>query len=225
MIKAILRKIKRSANGIFGTKVDELYWKFRHVFDKEWAESYISEGSIGHPHRKLLVDRILAHAPLESVLEIGCASGPNLYLLAKNLPEAKLYGIDISKKAVKTGAKFFKEKNINNVFLGSGKAEELGKFKDKSIDVVFTDAALIYEGPEKIEKAVKEMIRVAKKAVVFCEQHSGDSPVFYKDHWTYDYLSLLGKFVSKEKIKTTKILPEIWGGDWGEFGYIIEALL
>jgi hypothetical protein len=24
------------------------------------------------------------------------------------------------------------------------------------------------------------------------------------------------------KVTTTKILPEIWGGNWGKFGYIIE---
>ncbi len=225
MIKPILRKIKRSANKIFGTKVDELYWKFRHIFDKKWAESYISKQSIEHPHRKILVDAISKYFPFESILEIGCASGPNLYLLAKKFPGVKLYGIDISKKAVKTGNEFLKKENINNIFLSSGKAEGLKRFQDKSIDVIFTYAVLIYEGPDKINFIIKEILRVAKKAIILCEQHQDSSSSFYQDHWIHNYKSLFSKFISEEKIKTIKIPIEIWTGDWGKFGYIIEVTL
>ena len=53
-----------------------------------------------------------------------------------------------------------------------------------------------------------------------------DSPSsFYKGHWIHNYKALFGKFISKEKIKIIKISPEIWGGDWGELGYIIEVVL
>src|SRR4030042_2921121 len=148
--KKFLRLIKRSANKIFGTKVDELFWKFRHIFDRKWPESYISQESINHPHRKFLIDKISVYYPFENILEIGCASGPNLYLLAKKFPEIKLYGIDISKKAIEVGKEYFKKENINNIFLSEGKAGELKKFGDKSIDVIFTDATLIYEGPDRI---------------------------------------------------------------------------
>jgi ubiquinone/menaquinone biosynthesis C-methylase UbiE len=225
MIKKILRKTKRLANGIFGTRIDELYWKARHVFDKEWAESYISEGSINHPHRKLLIDKISEYAPFESILEIGCASGPNLYLLAKKFPGAKLYGIDISENAIRTGSKFFKKENIGNVFLSSEKAEGLKKFQDKSIDVIFTDAVLIYEGPEKIKSVIKEMLRVAKKAIVICEQHRDFSSSFYQDNWIHDYKALFGEFVPREKITSKKIPVEIWSGNWGKLGYIIGVIL
>ena len=180
--KIILRQIKRSANKIFGTKIDELYWKFRHIFDKKWAESYISKESINHPHRKFLIDIISNYFPFESVLEIGCASGPNLYLLAKKFPKTKFYGIDISEKAIETGRDYFKKERIENVFLESGRAEDLKKFPDKSINLIFTDATLIYEGPDKIESIIKEMIRVAKKSIILCEQHTESSSIFYKDH-------------------------------------------
>src|SRR4030042_430657 len=103
--KKFLRLIKRSANKIFGTKVDELFWKFRNIFDRKWPENYISRESINHPHRKFLIDKISVYYPFENILEIGCASGPNLYLLAKKFPEIKLYGIDISKKAIEVGKK------------------------------------------------------------------------------------------------------------------------
>src|SRR4030042_6788332 len=198
-IKLILRKLKRLANKIFGTKTDELYWKFRHIFDNSWTRSYISEGSINHPHRKILIDKISAYYPFDSVLEIGCASGPNLYLISKMFPATKFYGIDVSTKAIKTGNDFFKKENINNVFLSSGKAEELKKFQDKSIDVVFTDAALIYEGPDKIDLVIREILRVTKKAIILCEQYSDSSDSFYRDHWIHNYISLFRNFIPEKK--------------------------
>jgi len=225
IIKLVLRKIKRLANKIFGTKVDELYWKFRHFIDRSWAESYISKESISHPLRKILIDKISNYFPFDSILEIGCASGPNLYLLTKKFPQTKFYGIDISKKAIGTGQNYFKKEKIKNIFLESGRAEDLKKFRDKSIDIIFTDATLIYLGLDKIDLIVKEMIRIAKKAIILCEQHTNSSRMFYKDYWVHNYNFLFGKFLSKEKIKLTKISQEVWSGDWGEMGYIIEVVL
>jgi ubiquinone/menaquinone biosynthesis C-methylase UbiE len=226
-MKKLLRKIKRTANKILGTITDEFYWKFRHFFDKNWAESYISKESINQPYRKFLIDRIAKYSPLDSVLEIGCASGPNLYLLAKKFPRTKFYGIDISKKAIEIGTEFFLKENINNVFLSPGKAEKLDRFQDKSIDVIFTNATLIYEGPERIESLIKEILRVAKKSVVFCEQHSGDIRILYKDLWIYNYEELLRKIMPKGEIKLTKIPPQLLNDDWNwkKFGYLVEIKL
>ncbi len=223
MIKLILKKIKREANKIFGSKIDELYWKFRHFFDRNWAKSYISEKSINHPHRKILIEKISNYSSFERVLEIGCASGPNLYLLAKKFSKTKFYGIDVNKNAIKTGRKFFKKENINNVFLKVGNVRNLRVFKDKSVDVVFTDAVLIYEGPEKIKGILKEMLRVTKKAIILCEQASNDLP-FYKDHWFHNYKKIFSQLLPTVQVKTTKISKEIWSGDWEKFGYIIEII-
>lgn len=217
-MKKLLRRIKRLANKIFGTKIDELYWEFRHVFDKKWAESYISEESINHPHRKFLIEKISNYFPLESVLEIGCASGPNLYLLAKKFPGAEFYGIDISRKAIEIGKDFFKKEKINNVFLNIGKADKLKKFKDKSIDLIFTDATLIYLAPDKISRVIKEMLRVAKKAIILNEWHSNSPQSFYDGHWLHNYKVLFNKFVEKAKINFTKLPEE----KWTKYGYLVE---
>jgi len=223
--KLILRKIKRLARKIFGTQVDELYWRFRHIFDKKWVESYISEESINHPHRKFLIDIISKYSPFENVLEIGCASGPNLYLLAKKFPDLEFYGIDISKKAIEVGKNFFKKENINNVFLYSGKVEGLKRFKDKSIDIIFTDAVLIYEGPDKISQIIKEMLRVVKKAIILCEWHSDSPKSVYKYHWIHNYKSLFSQFIPGQKVRITKLPKNLWEEDWRELGYFIEVIL
>jgi len=224
-MKKLLRKIKRFLDKVLGTKSDELYWKSRHFFNKKWAEKYISEESLNHPHRKFLIDKISACVPFENVLEIGCASGPNLYLLAKKFPNIKIYGVDISKKAVMTGQKWFQKQNIRNISLFSGRAENLSQFSDKAIDIIFTDAVLICIGPDKIKKLINEMLRVAKKAIILNEWHSDDFEHFCDDHWVHNYKLLFKKFIPEEKIKFTKLPENLWGGNWSKFGYIIEIII
>lgn len=225
VIKIILRKIKRLLIKVFGSKIEELYWEFRHIFDKKWTENYISEESINQPQRKFLIEKISNYYPFNSVLEIGCASGPNLYLLAKKFSEVKFYGIDISKKAIKIGKEYSKEGGIKNIFLSTNKAENLKQFSNKSIDIIFTSAILIYIGPDKISDVIKEILRVASRAIIINEWHSNSPKSFYNGHWIHNYKLLLTKFVSEEKIKFTKLPPELWSGSWSKYGYIIEVVL
>jgi ubiquinone/menaquinone biosynthesis C-methylase UbiE len=219
-----LRIIKRFLDKIFGTKSDELSWKFRHFFDKNWAKSYISEAAINHPHRKILIEEISKFYPFESVLEVGSASGANLFLLAKKYPESKFFGIDVSLPAINEGKKFFEGEKIKNVFLEKGSAQHLEKFTDKSMDVIFSDAAIIYVGPDKIDAVFKDMSRIAKTGIVLCEQHT-DKKSFYNDRWIHNYSDLVKKNISGAKINFTKIPKGVWGGDWEKYGYIIKIVL
>ncbi len=224
-MKKLLRIIKRLLDRTIGTPADEFFWRFRHILiDKEWAKSYITPESLNHPHRKLLINTIARYAPLESALEIGCASGPNLYLLAKKFPNANLRGIDISKQAINIGRKWLFEQNIRNVELIHGKADGLEIFADKSIDIVFTDAALIYIGPEKIKGVVREMTRIAKKAIILIEWCSEKPYSYEADHWAYNW-ELLFKEAGVSAIHITRLSDATWKGEWARRGCIVEALL
>lgn len=224
-MRRLLKQTKKLADKILGNKSDEWFWRFRHFFDRSnWPEKYISEESLKHPHRKLLMDIIFKYAPFESVFEIGCASGPNLYLLAKKFPGAEILGSDISQNAVDFGKKWFEKQNIKNVKLFQSYAENSFKnFPDKSIDIIITDAALIYLNSDKLEKMIKEMTRVGRKALVFNEQHTDTALPISDGHWIHNYKSLLKKFVSDDKIKFTKIPEDFYGGNWAKYGYIIEV--
>lgn len=224
-MKRLLRKIKRILDKIFGTIIDEIYWRFRHLLgNKNWPQTYVSKESLNHPHRQFLIKKISA-CQFENILEIGCASGPNLYLLSKKFPDVKIYGTDISKEAIKFGEKWLNEQNIKNVFLSVAKADNLKKFSDKSIDIIFTDATLIYLSPRKIKKSLKEIIRVAKKALILNEWHTETDKSLYKDHWAHNYKLIFKELLPEEKIKISKIPKELWAGEWSEYGYIIEAEL
>ena len=61
------------------------------------------------------------------------------------------------------GNDFLKEKNIPNAPLVRGSFGSLRQYANKSIDVIFTDAAMIYLNDNQAFAVVNEMIRVAKR--------------------------------------------------------------
>jgi len=230
---------------LLGTKVQEKYWAKRHMKggsdwgnivtsrgEKDWVRSYWN--SRNHSHRPLLLKTISGHFPFSSVLEIGCNCGPNLHLIAIQYPGSTLRGIDINPFAVQTGNELFTKASISNVKLTLGKADDLSQFEDKSFSIVFTDAVLIYVGPDKIRKVLNEMVRVAQKALILVEWHfesqSKDSDglgVYHLGCWKRNYVNLIKHCVPAVKeILCTKIPPESWEAkNWQELGYIIEVNL
>jgi ubiquinone/menaquinone biosynthesis C-methylase UbiE len=215
--------------------VDEKYWATRHLRkgddwgnqDGDWARGYWD--SRNHTHRSFLIERISELSP-SSILEIGCNCGPNLYILAKKFPDAEIRGIDINSMAVQKGNEWFTQEGISNVKLLVGKADDLRQFQDKSFDVVFTDAVLIYIGPDKIKKVVEEMLRVARKALILLEWHcfnsKSDSLGVYVGHWMRDYVALLKEFVPENKIRVIKMPEDIWPDqNWQKWGGVIEVIM
>lgn len=212
---------------MLGTRLPELIWKTQHFLTgRSLREEYLE--SVNHPGRRVLVQRLSAHAP-ESVLEIGCGMGANLYLLAKEFPMVKLYGIDISSKAVKEGRKWFEEAQVKNVELFASKADGLGWLEDKCIDIVFTYATLMYIGNDKIDKVLAEMVRIARKSLILYEwdiENSSKGYRWYYGHWIYNYKTFLEKYFSSDKITVSKLPQGLWGDEnWEEYGVIIEAWL
>jgi len=237
-------RFRRLKEYFLGTSVREREWATRHLRKSErerndwgkggrdWIEGYWD--SRNHEHRPFLIKRISRFSP-NSIFEIGCNCGPNLYLLAKKFPDAEIVGIDINPMAVQKGNEWLAQEGISNVKLLEGKADELGRFQDKSFDVVFSDAVLIYIGPDKIMKVIKEMVRMTRRALVLVEWHCFEPKkkdtsrlgVYYRGLWKRDYVTLLKQFVREEQIHITKITEEAWPGEeaWKEVGAIIEVVL
>ncbi len=233
------------AERIFGTKAREQEWARRHRRkgndwnnkqylgeDDEWVLSYWD--SRNHSHRPFLLEKIAEYSPISSVLEIGCSCGPNLYLIAQKFPGIKIKGVDINPVAIQKGKELLAAASISNVELLLGKADELGQFQDKSFDVVFTDAILIYVGRDKILRSIQEMLRVAKKGLVLVERHIFDPQardrnglgIRHHGLWQRDYIALLSQFVPERNIRITKITKEMWPDpEWQETGAIIQVMM
>ena len=226
-----------------GSEAMEHDWATRHLCEggrerddwgkgsDDWVKGY--RDSHDHPHRSFLVETISRFNP-SSILEIGCNCGPNLYLLAKKYPDAEIMGIDINPMAVQEGNEWFAQGGISNVKLLEGKADELSQLQDKSFDVVFTDAVLIYIGPDKIKEAISELIRITQKALIFIEWHSFKSDhndprglgVYHYGNWKRDYVALLKQFAPEEKVHVTKITEDMWPDkNWKAVGAVIEVVM
>lgn len=74
-----------------------------------------------HPDRLETIGRLFGMAPKpphqSRILEIGCASGGNLIPMAAQLPEAELWGIDLSQRQIDDGNEIVKATGITNLKL------------------------------------------------------------------------------------------------------------
>ena len=216
----MLKDLIRFPGILKSTKRFTKYWQNRHTekgFD--WKTAYLDGWQ--HPHRYMIVE-ILKKFKWHSLLEIGCASGPNLHLIKQAFPQSKLGGMDVSKEAIKVASQ-----NLHkDIHLDVGSAYE-GFLSDNSCDVILTDMTLIYV--DDIKRALKEFKRLSGRAVVLCEFHS-------KSWWkrlalrlatgyrARDYKTLLEKEGFWD-INLYKIPEQLWPGGEPQrsYGYVITA--
>ena len=218
---------------LLGTRVRKSEWSTKHISEgNEWIMRYWDMRS--HAHRSFLIEKLSKLSPFSSMLEVGCNCGPNLYLLAKKYPKVALRGIDINPLAVKNGNEWLQQEGLSNVKLYVGEARNLNRFKDKSFDIVFTDAILIYVGRDEIKETIKELIRVARHYIVLVEWHYFDDKnrdpyglgVHQFSLWKRNYKALFGQFVPEENIRITKIPQSLWPDEgWKDYGAVIEVKL
>lgn len=214
-----------AAHHLVGTRLYEKKWEAR-VKSKD-----VVMADIEHPHRLWLLEQINYFAPFSSILEIGCGYGPNVEILAKRFPCVDAVGLDISQNSVNEGNNRLSQQGLDNAYLVHGKADDLSRFDDKSIDIVFTDATLLYIGPDKIRRVIGEMKRISRKALVLLEFHhislSRDSMgggVHTRDGWVRDYRKLLNHFFNNDIITLAKIPTDVWPtGRWPVYGYLITV--
>jgi|TARA_R100000501_G_scaffold17789_1_gene33888 ubiquinone/menaquinone biosynthesis C-methylase UbiE len=197
------------------------YWVKRK--DIDWKQAYFDTWT--HPHRKLIIDK-LRNVTFGSVLELGCASGPNLYRIIQEFhtDQIRVGGIDISPQAIEVAKKMLPPQSLLEV----SDIEDF-YFSENSVDVILTDMALIYVSPWKIKKVLKKIRQVARKDVIFCEFHSES---FFK-RWGLALASGYYAHNFKKRLRNMGfydiIIDKIDEKDWpgGEpqksFGYIIHA--
>lgn len=198
------------------TKQHSKWWQDRKI---DWKTSYTDTWN--HPHRDM-ISYLLGKIRWYSLMEVGCGSGPNLLNILKKYPGKQLGGIDINPDAVKLAQETFA-----GGFFKVGSADDI-MMSDNSMDVVLTDMTLIYIGPRKINKVIKELKRVSRHYVVLCELHS-DS-IFDRirlrlgsGYNAYNYEKLLKKHGFND-ITLIKIPPEVWDGKPQKpYGFIILA--
>lgn len=209
----------------FTTKNRKKYWTDRKI---DWKHSYLDgvdevtgEPIWNHPHREIIVSALRSFNWV-SLWEVGCGPGGNLVKITKSFQGKQLGGSDVNEDAIEvakqtfTGGKF----NVES-------AEDL-LLSDKAVDVMLSDATLIYIGPGKIKSTIKELVRVTRNAIVLCEFHSTNP---FARLWlrlktgynAYDYEKLLEEAGCYD-IQKVKIPERMWPGfPWNIWGYVLVA--
>lgn len=202
----------------FGTKKWKGYWEDRYV-SKEDADP----DAWKHPHR-FVISAILKNFAWQSLFEVGCGTGSNLVNIVKTHRHKQVGGIDVNSKFIKIARSMFK----GGALLKVNSVEDM-MMSDKSCDVLLSDMTLIYISPWKIKKVLREIVRVTRNKVVFCELHCN----FWADRqWMrltdgyniYDYKRLLEKYGFYD-IQYYKLTEEDWPGGEPQrsYGYIFVA--
>jgi len=199
------------------TKTHKKYWEERKI---DWQKEYLDTWN--HPHRNLIVE-VLKNIAWGSILEIGCASGPNLAKIVKEIPGRQVGGVDISEDAINLAQNtfqggFFKVNSADDIMMS-----------DKSTDVILSDMTLIYVAPKDIDRYVKEIKRLARNYILLCEFHS-DSLLnrlnlkINSGYNAYNWQKLLKKHGFRD-IALHKITEKEWpgGNPQKTFGYLILA--
>lgn len=226
-----LRIIKKSIRylqewlerSVIGTSLQEWLWRSRHLYRRGWARGYLN--TVDHPHRLQIVEAVSAFLPLRSVLEVGCASGANLVCLRERMPGVSFTGVDINRKAIFVAKKYFAERGDRQVSCFAGQAHRLTEIADISMDIVLTDAVLMFIAPDRIRNVLAEFGRVCRKGLVFNEYHCEGEVAgrFDGGRWVYDLAVLLGEQFPNAEIKMEK--SAFVGGAWDSYGRLIVVRL
>jgi ubiquinone/menaquinone biosynthesis C-methylase UbiE len=175
-----------------------------------------------------------------SILEVGCASGPNLINIFRYFPHADVAGVDINEDAIETARKQFKEitKNWNQDY-GHVRVRQEPWFKvnsgenimisDGATDTILSDMTLIYVGRKDIRKYLGEMKRVTRNRIMLMEFHhkSWLKRLVFKlktGYNAYNYKKLLEE-MGFYNIQVEKLPPELWDNHEPQktFAYLITA--
>lgn len=204
-----------------GTHLQEFIWKRRRASTIRDAEAAFGTET-SDTHRDVIVDAVLRRAPVTSLLEVGCGSGANLYRLARALPGTHFHGLDVNQHVVDEAQARFQSMGMMNIALTAGRADVLA-MPDDSFDIVLCDAVLMYVGPDKINRTLSELLRVARRCVLLSEWlgREGAGSTYHYGHWLHDYVGMLRQRVASVQAKP---YPEASWVDrsWRRFGHLIE---
>ena len=153
---------------IFGFTFDKMndqkeYWNTRGV-------EYYDDVFKTHLHnyeiffQDMLIDE-LGKRDFSSFFEVGCGFGWNVKRVKKEFPSAKIGGLDFSMPQLYNSRKYSPDIYMP-IVCGDGC---IMPFKDKSFDVGFTLGVFMNIHPDKIDKAIDEMIRVSRKYIIHLE--------------------------------------------------------
>ena len=169
----------------------------RHKYSDDWArrteepsDCWVTKywNSYDCAERRVIISAIAKLAPA-SALELGSNVGPNLRLLAQEVPNIRLVGVDVNPEAVRRGNQLLTQAGISNAHLVVGRITEmLSGFPAGGFDVVFSCYALTYVHPHDLPDTLQHCLRIARLGLVLVEPGKAAERV---PSWCHDYQGVL----------------------------------
>ena len=139
----------------------ERFWSGR--FGDDYSER--NRGSALLAANRALFRRILQSAgPLESALELGANVGLNLQAFHELLPQARLCGVEINRRAWQELSKL--------PYVEARHGSILDLRIEEPFDLVFTKGVLIHIAPEQLEAVYETMVRASRRYVCVAEYYN-----------------------------------------------------
>lgn len=147
-------------------------------------------GSIGRDDRLALGNALLPFAPWTSVFELGCHCGPVRDALRLRFgPEWLYVGMDINWTALEEARRRALSVHDREAKFIHGNARlSLDAIADDAYDLVVTSSTLAHIAPEHIEAVFRNLIRIARRAMVI-QEVSVARPLGIPE-WAHDYVAL-----------------------------------
>lgn len=177
------------------SKVSENVWRSRS--GEDWVAGYWNDDRAAHRDQIIAAIRTRFGAP-DSVLDVGCNSGPNLRRFASEFSDCHLSGFDINAGAIAAGRRLFQQHGISVALSVGSLYDVLPRLPARSVDIVISSFVLAYVPPARLSGVLGEIIRVAQRGLILAEPHAFDSrragilTVPWYD-WRHDYADQLAQ--------------------------------
>lgn len=207
------------------TPQDISYWQSRSITDehrdwKETKENWVEDywASWNHPHRQIIIDELKKLPRFNTLLEVGCNCGPNLSNIKLAFERVQLFGIDANQDAINLAREKLPLEDLQ-----CGDMSNL-PWSDKSMDVVLSDAALMYIHPNQIQAVIRELTRVARGYIVLIERQADES-VLTAAVWAHPFEQIFKGM--GYQVEARKLTEEEWpdSENWKKHGYVIKVTL
>lgn len=109
---------------------------------------------------------------VQSVMELGCGAGRNLYVLQRRYPHLTLFGVDISPEGIEHA-----RRHARGEFVVGDLYDFDTILQGRVVDLIFTMGVLIHLHPATLPRLIEEMRCRARKFLIFVEQVSLDDEV------------------------------------------------
>jgi len=160
-----------------------------------------------HRKRRKWFAARLKRYDFESIYEVGCNSGRNLWYVENKLPGKRLGGLDINSHAINLAREMVPQAEFHNIDICDMDVED-------KYDIVFTSGVLLHIPPSHIYEVIEKCIQKANKYVMHMETQGPDEiingpkelhptkKVSDRFRCTHNYIKIYKKLGLKAKYKT-----------------------